>query len=67
MKDGSIIMIVYLAFSLMCMATDAFITYLWRTRYNWISSLALAMLWPVTCCAIIFGVIFRNNKRRFRK
>jgi hypothetical protein len=67
MKDGSIIMMVYLGFSLVSMATDALITYLWKARYNWINSLALALLWPVTCCAIIFGVIFRNSKRRFRR
>lgn len=60
-------MMVYLAFALMLMTIDAFITWLFRTRYNWISSLALALLWPVTCCATIFGVISRNSKRRFRR
>lgn len=67
MKDGSIIMMVYLAFALINMSMDAFITYLFRIRYNWISSFSLAMLWPVTCCVIIFGVISRNSKRRVRK
>lgn len=67
MKDGSIIMMVYLGFALMLMTVDAFLTYLWSTRYNWISSLALAMLWPITCFITIVGVIRSNHKRRFRK
>jgi hypothetical protein len=67
MNDGSIIMMVYLAFALSCIASDAFITYLCRHRYNSINSICLGLLWPVTCVLIILGVIKAQSKRNRKR